>query len=139
MAALQPPIVHKGRVYLDHMATTPCLQEVVEAMLPYFTERFHNPQSFHPPGQGALEAVAAARQQVAVLIGAPTAREVFFTSGATESNNWALKGVAMTQRRRGQHIVTSQIEHFSRDAPLPHPGEAGFRGHVLAGGLPRVH
>ena len=95
------------------MATTPCLPEVVEAMLPFFADRFHNPQSFHPPGQEALEAVEEARQQVADLIGAASAKELFFTSGATESNNWALKGVAMMARRKGRHIVTSSIEHFS--------------------------
>ena len=127
MSALQKPRIEpKGRVYLDHMATTPCLPEVVEVMLPYFTERFHNPQSFHPPGQEALEAVEAARQQVADLIGAPTARELFFTSGATESNNWALKGMALMQRRRGQHIVTSQIEHFSVMHPCRTLEKQGF-------------
>ena len=124
--AAKPRITRKGRVYLDHLATTPCLPEVVEAMLPYFTERFHNPQSFHPPGQEALDAVEAAREQVAGLIGASSPREVYFTSGATESNNWALKGVATMARRRGQHIVTSQIEHFSVMHPCRTLEKQGF-------------
>ena len=119
------PIERKGRVYLDHMATTPCLPEVVEAMLPYFTERSHNPQSFHPGGEEALDAVEAARQQAAVLIGA-SPKEVYFTSGATESNNWALKGVASMPRRRGGHVVTSRIEHFSVLHPCRTLEKQGF-------------
>ncbi len=116
----------QGRVYLDHMATTPCLPDVVQAMLPYFTERFHNPQSFHPPGQEALDAVEEARRQVANLIGALSPAEVFFTSGATESNNWALKAMTTMSRRRGQHIVTSQIEHFSVMHPCRTLSKQGF-------------
>jgi len=100
------------RIYLDHMATTPCLPEVVEAMLPFFSERFHNAQSVHPGGEDALAAVEEARRSVAALIGASPG-EVLFTSGATESNNWALKGVLGMPRARGKHIITSQIEHFS--------------------------
>jgi cysteine desulfurase len=100
-------------VYLDSLATTPCLPEVVEAMLPYCTERFHNPQSAHPPGEEALEAIETARAQVAFLIGAATPRDVVFTSGASESNNWAVKGVATMARSRGRHLITSRIEHAS--------------------------
>ena len=100
-------------VYLDYVASTPCLPEVVEAMLPYFTERFHNPQSVHSLGEAALAAVETGREHVASLIGAASPREVLFTSGATESNNWALQGVARMPRRRGIHIVTSRIEHVS--------------------------
>lgn len=113
------------QIYLDHLATTPCLPEVVEAMLPYFTERFHNAQSSHPGGEQALAAVETAREQVAALIGA-SPRDVLFTSGATESNNWALKSIAGAPRRRGQHIITSSIEHFSVLHPCRTLEKQGF-------------
>ena len=100
-------------IYLDYLAGTPCLPEVVEAMAPHFRERFHNPQSNHALGEEALGVVEIAREQVAALIGAGSARDVYFTSNATESNNWVIKSVAQMPRRRGTHIVTSQIEHFS--------------------------
>jgi cysteine desulfurase len=86
-------------------------------MLPYFGERFHNPQSAHPPGEEALEAIERARRSAAQLIGASSPPDIFFTSGATESNNWALKGLLQMPKRRGNHIVTSQIEHLS----ITHP------------------
>ncbi len=113
-------------VYVDHLATTPCLPEVVEAMLPFFTQRFHNPQSDHPPGEEAMSAVEDARREVASLIGAGSPRDVFFTSGATESNNWVLKGVAQMPRRRGTHIITSEIEHFSVLHPCRSLERQGF-------------
>ena len=121
----QPSADGQGRIYLDHMATTPCLPEVVEAMLPYFSQRFFNAQSNHTGGEEAMAVVEAARGQVAALIGA-TPHEVLFTSGATESNNWALKGMASLPRRRGQHIVTSQIEHFSVMHPCRTLERQGF-------------
>jgi cysteine desulfurase len=99
---------------------------VVEAMLPYFSERFQNAQSAHPGGEEAMEAVERARAQAAGLVGAEPG-EVFFTSGATESNNWALKGVAAMPRRRGAHIVASQIEHFSVMHPLRTLERQGFQ------------
>lgn len=102
-----------GPIYLDYLASTPCLPEVVEAMLPFFTERFHNPQSAHALGEEALAAIEQARAEVARLIGAPSPRDVFFTSGATESNNWALKSSLVMPGVRGRHIVTSKVEHFS--------------------------
>jgi cysteine desulfurase len=100
-------------VYLDYHATTPVDPRVVEAMLPYFTERFGNPASRqHAYGWQAHEAVEAARKQVAALIGASPA-EVVFTSGATESNNLAIKGVACALKDRGDHLVTVATEHKS--------------------------
>jgi cysteine desulfurase len=100
-------------VYLDFHATTPVDPRVLEAMLPYFTEHFGNPASRqHAYGWDAQKAVEAARQQVAALIGA-TAQEIVFTSGATESNNLAIKGVAHALRDRGDHIVTVATEHKS--------------------------
>lgn len=99
------------RIYLDYNATTPCDPRVVDAMLPYFTERFGNPASrTHAFGWEALEAVERARGQVAALLGA-TPREITFTSGATEANNLALKGAACALRRRGNHILTVATEH----------------------------
>ena len=98
-------------VYLDHSATTPCDARVVEAMLPYFTQQFGNASSRqHLFGWQASEAVKLAREQVAKLIGAES-QEIVFTSGATEANNLALKGVFETYASKGDHIITTNIEH----------------------------
>jgi len=98
-------------IYLDYHASTPVDPRALEAMLPYFTEHFGNAASrTHAYGWKADDAVEAARRQVASLIGA-SAREVVFTSGATESNNLAIKGVAHARRERGTHVVTIATEH----------------------------
>jgi cysteine desulfurase len=97
-------------IYLDYNATTPIAQEVAEAMTPYLYEHFGNPSSSHPYGIAAKQAVETARRQVAGLLGCQPA-EVIFTSGGTESNNYAIKGVALGDRRRRNHIITSAVEH----------------------------
>ena len=98
-------------IYLDYQATTPCDPRVVQAMLPYFTEKFGNPHSRnHSYGWESEEAVEKARKQVADLIGADE-KEIIFTSGATESNNLALKGVAHFYKDRKDHIITVATEH----------------------------
>ncbi|MGH9868849.1 MAG: cysteine desulfurase family protein [Candidatus Polarisedimenticolia bacterium] len=98
-------------IYMDHNATTPLDPRVLSAMMPYLTEHFGNPSSTsHAFGLAAAEAVEAGRQRTARLIGA-SAAEVLFTSGATESDNTAIKGVAWASEERGRHIVTTCIEH----------------------------
>jgi cysteine desulfurase len=102
-----------GVVYMDYHATTPVDPRVLEAMMPWFTERFGNPASRqHRQGWTADEAVGKARSVVAKAIGA-TAREIVFTSGATEANNLAIKGMAAALRKKGGHIVTVRTEHHS--------------------------
>jgi cysteine desulfurase len=97
---------------MDHAATTPVRPEVVEAMLPYFSERFGNPSSLYALAREAKEAVEEARQRVAEAIGA-NPEEIYFTSGGTEADNWAIKGVAAANRKKGDHIITSSIEHHA--------------------------
>ncbi len=111
---------------MDHAATTPVRPEVVEAMLPYFTERFGNPSSLYALAREAKGAVEEARGRVAAAIGAEP-EEIFFTSGGTEANNWAVRGVAETFRRRGDHIVTSAIEHHTVLHPCKTLERQGYR------------
>ncbi len=100
------------KVYLDNAATTPLLPEVREAMMPYLAEAFGNPSCLHGWGDTAREAMDAARAQVAQLIGAG-AEEVIFTGSGTESNNFAIKGLALAQQAKGKHVIVSSIDHFS--------------------------
>ncbi len=101
----------RRRVYLDNNATTPVRPEVFEAMVPFLQSQFGNPSSLHHWGKRARRAVEQAREEVANLIGAADPEEIFFTSGGSESDNLALKGVALPQWKQGKQIITSQIEH----------------------------
>ncbi len=99
-------------IYMDHAATTPVDERVLEAMLPYFREQYGNPSSIHARGREAARALRQARSTVADILNC-TPKEIIFTSGATESNNLALRGIALAQRDlgRGHHIVISAVEH----------------------------
>jgi cysteine desulfurase len=100
------------QIYLDYAATTPAHPEVVEAMLPYFTEVFGNPSSIHSCAQEAKGAVEEARTKVAALIGAGD-EEIVFTGGGTEADNFALEGVAFANQAKGNHLITTAIEHHA--------------------------
>ena len=99
-------------VYLDYSATTPVKDEVLKEMIPYFTEKFGNPSSLYDKGLEAKDAVTHAREQVAALINAEP-REVFFTAGGTEADNWAVFGVCDKLKDKGNHIITTKIEHHA--------------------------
>ncbi|MBQ4086949.1 MAG: cysteine desulfurase NifS [Clostridia bacterium] len=99
-------------IYLDNSATTPLHPEVLQAMMPYFTEEYGNPSSIYGLGQSAKEAVESARVQVAEAIGAkPT--EIYFTGCGSEADNWAIKGIAKAREKKGKHIISSAIEHHA--------------------------
>ncbi len=101
-----------GTIYLDHAATTPLDPRVLEAMLPYFTEQFGNPGGVYALGRQAAAAVDDARETVARLLNCrPT--EILFTGGGSEADNLAIRGIAASQRKRGNHIITSSIEHHA--------------------------
>ena len=106
----------KKTIYFDHAATTPVDKKVLEEMLPYFSEKFGNPMSVHSFGQEALEVIDSAREKVADFFGASTS-EIIFTSGATESNNLAIKGIVKSYysdpKKKGKlpHLITTTFEH----------------------------
>lgn len=100
------------KVYLDNNATTRTDPEVVEAMLPYFTEKYGNPSSIHSFGQGVRKAIDDAREKVAAILNA-TPREIYFTSGGTEADNLAIFGTYWAKKDKGNHIITSKIEHHA--------------------------
>ncbi|WIV11194.1 cysteine desulfurase NifS [Proteiniborus sp. MB09-C3] len=98
------------QVYLDNAATTPVKEEVLKAMLPYFTEKYGNPSSIYRLGQETRAAIDEAREKVAKVLNA-NSREIFFTGGGSEADNWAIKGIAFANKDKGNHIITSKIEH----------------------------
>jgi len=134
----------KTPIYLDYSATTPCDPRVVDRMLPFFRESFGNAASrSHAFGWTAEAAVEHAREQVAALIGA-TAKEMLWTSGSTEANNLAIKGVAQMYRQKGNHLITAVTEHKAVLDPMKHLESDGFevtwmpvdrQGHVDLGAL----
>ena len=101
-----------NRIYMDNAATTAVAPQVLEAMLPYFTEVYGNPSSIHSTGRDSRRVVDAARRQVANAIGA-LPQEIYFTAGGSESDNWAIKGAAFAKQAKGNHIITSAIEHHA--------------------------
>jgi len=122
---------------MDHSATTPVYPQVLQAMLPYFSERFGNASSLHSFGLEAKEALEEAREKVAALLGAK-AGGIVFTSGGTESDNLALKGIARKNRERGKHIITTSFEHPAVLETCRALGKEGFEVTYLpvtAGGL----
>ncbi|MGA2308684.1 MAG: cysteine desulfurase family protein [Candidatus Bathyarchaeia archaeon] len=119
------------RVYMDHAAGRPVEPRVIEAMLPYMKSSYGNPSSLHVFGQEAKRAVEEARAQVAKLINAEKKESVIFTSGATESNNLAIKGVANRNKDRGTRILTSSVEHMSVVNPCKFLSTKGFEAVFL--------
>ncbi len=113
------------RIYLDHSATTPIKPEVLQEMLPYLTEKFGNASSVHSFGREARIAIDKAREQVAKALGAEP-REIYFTSCATESDNIALKGVAYANKNKGNHIITTNIEHHAIEHTAKYLEQNGF-------------
>lgn len=102
----------KTKIYLDNAATTRTAEEVVEAMIPYFTENYGNPSSIYELGQRSKEAITTAREQIAEVIGAKT-EEIYFTAGGSEADNWALKAACEAYEGKGRHIITTKIEHHA--------------------------
>ena len=102
----------RRNIYLDHAATTPVHPKVLEAMLPYFSQKFGNPSSIYTLAQEARQAVEQSRNTVAKVLACPS-RDIIFTSGGTESDNAALKGVVLAMKEQGNHIITSAIEHHA--------------------------
>lgn len=113
-------------VYLDYSATTPVKEEVLKEMIPYFTEKFGNPSSLYDKGLEAKDAVNHAREQVAALINAEP-REIFFTAGGTEADNWAVFGVCDKLKEKGNHIITTKIEHHAMLHSCAFLEKQGFR------------
>lgn len=113
------------RIYLDHAATTPTHPEVVKEMLPYFSDRFGNASSLHREGRESVAAVDLARERVAAAIGAAP-NEIYFTSCGTESDNWAVQGIAEAYAEKGKHILSSAIEHPAVLQALKRLSERGF-------------
>jgi cysteine desulfurase len=114
------------RIYLDYAATTPCDSLVLKAMEPYFFEKFGNPSSIHTERQEAKRAIEEARERLASFLGAKP-EEIIFTSGGTESNNFAIEGVAYAQGKKGNHIITTAIEHHAISEPCKFLEKRGFK------------
>jgi len=114
------------RIYLDYAATTPTDLEVIKTMQPYFFDKFGNPSSIHSFGQEAKKGIEDSREKVAVFLGADSS-EIVFSSGGTESNNFALQGVAYAMEKKGNHIITTAIEHHAVIEPCKFLERKGFK------------
>jgi cysteine desulfurase len=114
------------QVYLDHTSGYPLDPQVLEAMTPFFKENYGNPASPHAYGTPARLALDEARTRVAMLMGAETPEEILFTGGGTESNNLAIKGIAMRTASKGRHLITSDVEHMSVLNPFKYLSTQGF-------------
>lgn len=114
------------RIYLDYAATAPCDPEVLKAMEPYFFDKFGNPASIHSFGQEAKKAMEDAREVLAKFLGAKP-EEIVFTSGGTESDNFAIQGVAYALEKKGNHIITTAIEHHAVSEPAKLLEKKGFK------------
>ncbi len=124
-------------IYLDHASTTPTDPEVVAAMLPWFSEEYGNPSTVYSLGLTAASAVQNARESIARTIGAES-EEIYFTSGGTEADNWAILGTAEAQQKKGRHLVTSAIEHHAVLESMEYLEKRGYeitRVPVDGGGL----
>jgi len=113
------------KIYMDYAATTPVDPEVLKEMQPYFCEQFGNPSSLHSYGQRARKAVESVREKIGQFLNA-SPDEIVFTSGGTESNNFAIKGIAYANRERGNHIITSVVEHHAVIEPCKFLENQGF-------------
>lgn len=113
------------RIYMDNAATTAIRSEVLETMMPYFINESGNASSFHTSGQNARRAVERAREQTAAALGARP-EEIYFTSGGTESDNWAIEGVARANTKKGRHIITTAIEHHAVLHTCEHLAKQGW-------------
>ena len=113
------------KIYLDYAATTFVKDEVMDAMMPYFSDKFGNGSSIHAMGREAKKALEASRKTVAASIGA-LPDEIFFTSGGSESNNWAIKGAALANMDKGKHLITTEIEHRAVLEPCAYLNKFGF-------------
>jgi len=115
----------KRIIYMDHSATTYVKQEVLDAMIPYYAEHFGNPSSIYSIARDSKRAIDTARAQVATSLGAEP-DEIYFTSCGSESDNWAIKGIAYANRKKGNHIITSKIEHHAVIHPCEYLEKDGF-------------
>ncbi len=115
----------KRFVYMDHAATTFIKPDVAESMIPFLKEYFGNPSSLYSIGREGKEAIETAREQLAKALGAKP-EEIYFTSGGTESDNWAIKGTAFSRRKKGKHIITTSIEHHAVLYPCEYLEGQGF-------------
>ncbi|MEK7789071.1 MAG: aminotransferase class V-fold PLP-dependent enzyme, partial [Planctomycetota bacterium] len=113
------------KIYMDNASGTPVHPKVVEAMMPFLKEGFGNPSNLHKFGRVTSDAIQAARGQVASLVNAKP-NEIIFTSSGTEANNFAIKGILASHKKKGNHIITTQIEHFSVLNPLKSLEKSGY-------------